>query len=189
MALLTDHTLTFGGAGTQEFQAVGQFIRIRAATGTLYISADGRPEIEREAGEQINLGAPNRRIRVRSLIGQTVKITSSEVSQDDNRAAVSVTTTTTVDPSNNLAGVAAKTCTAAGSVSLAPANANRVRLIIKVSASELDGVWIGGSASAAGTGYFLEPGESMVLGTSAEAWAYGNGTDDVVVSVLQEEIL
>lgn len=189
MAQLTDHNLTFAGAGVQEFQAVGQYIRIRAATGTVFISIDGSPEIEREAGEQINFGTPNRRVRVRSLIGQTVKITSSDVSQDDNRAAVSVTTTTMVDPSNNLAGIAEKTCLAAGSVNLAPANANRVRLILKVSASETDGVWLGGSASAANTGYFLEPGESIVLGTSAECWAYGNGTDDVNVSVLQEEIL
>lgn len=189
MSQLTDHNLTFAGAGVQEFQAIGQFIRIRAATGTLYISADGQPEIEREAGEQINFGASNRRVRVRSLVGQTVKITSSDVSQDDNRAAVSVTTTTTIDPSNNLAGLPAQTCIAAGSVRLAPANANRIRLILKIAADEQDGVWIGGSASSAGNGHFMEPGESVAMGTRAECWAYGNGTEDVTVSVLQEEIL
>lgn len=186
---LSDHTLVFGGAGQRQIMASGRFVRIREADGDVFLSIDGAAEIKRRRGEQINTGFDNVRVYVRSDIAQTVELTASPYSQDDNRTAVSLSTTTTVDPSNNINGVSAKTCLAAGSVQLIAGNAARVRLIVKIPSDQLDGVWLSGAASAANSGDFLEPGERLVLGTTAELWAYGNGTSDVIVSVLEEEIL
>jgi hypothetical protein len=185
---LGDHNLVFAGAGQQTIMARGKYVRIREADSDVYLQFDGSAEIERQKGEQINVGSDNRRIIVRSAIAQTIKLTTSTFSQDDNRNSVSVNTTTTVDPSNNFEGVAVKNCLAAGSVQLVAGNANRVRLLIKIPTSESGGVWLAGAGESAGNGYFLEEGESVTLGTTAEIWAYGAGVD-VILSVLEEEII
>jgi hypothetical protein len=186
---LTDYKLTFGGAGQQQIHARGRFIRIREATGDVYLSVNGAGEIKRTKGEQIDLGFDAQIVNVRSAVAQVVELTASPNKQDDNRNAVSVTTTTTVDPSNNINGVAAATCPSAGSVKLVSANGDRVRLIVKVPSDQPDGVWLAGAGSSANNGDFLEPGERLILGTTAELWAYGNGNGDVLVSVAEEEIL
>lgn len=186
---LSDHTLVFSGAGQRQINAQGRYIRIREADGPVFLSIDGAGEIKRHKGEQVNTGFENVRVYIRSEIAQTVELTASPLPQDDNRNSVSVNTTTTVDPSNNINGVAAKTCLAAGSVQLVAGNVNRVRLIIKIPSDQSDGVWLSGAASAANNGDFLEPGERLILGTTAELWAYGNSVSDVVVSVAEEEIL
>lgn len=186
---LSDYTLNFGGAGSQHIHARGRFIRIREADGDVFLSIDGAGEIKRKKGEQVNTGFDNTRVSVRSSIAQVIEITASPHPQDDNRAAVDVNTTTTVDPSNNINGVAAATCPMAGSVQLVAANSDRVRLILKVPSDQDDGVWLAGAGSSASNGDFLEPGERVILGTTAEIWAYGNGVADVLVSVAEEEIL
>jgi len=186
---LSDHTLNFGGAGQQQIHARGRFVRIREADGDVFLSIDGAGEIKRRKGEQVNTGFDNVRIYVRSAIAQVVELTASPHPQDDNRTAVNVNTTTTVDPSNNINGVAAATCPLGGSVQLVGANADRVRLIVKVPSDQTDGVWLSGAGSSANNGDFLEPGERLILGTTAELWAYGNGGANVLVAVSEEEIL
>ena len=185
---LADYTLTFPGAGQQQIHARGRFIRIREADDYVFLSINGAGEIRRAKGEQVDIGLDVQFVQVRSEVAQTVELTASPNKQDDNRTAVNLSTTTTVDPSSNINGVAAATCPSAGSVQLVAGNSDRLRLIVKVPADQPDGVWLSGAGSAANYGDFLEPGERIVLGTIAELWAYGNGVADVVVSVMEEEI-
>lgn len=185
---ISDYELVFTGAGQQTIMTNGRFLHIRSADGPVFLSLDGAGEIEREENDHVDAGVENRRVLVRSAIAQTIKITTSTFRQDSKRQSVNVNTTTTIDPSNNFSGVPVKTCLAAGSVQLVAGNANRVRLLVKIATTESGGVWLAGSGSSAGNGYYLEEGESVVLGTTAELWAYGAGVD-VDVSVLEEEII
>lgn len=184
-----DFDVTFTGAGEREFQAQGRFLLIRESSSDVFVRGDNGAELRRKQGSEIDFGESVQRIMIRSAIAQTVRLTTSPVPQREQQQTVSVNTTTTIDPSNNIAGVAKKTCLAAGSVQLVKANANRVRLIVKVPSDEPDGVWLGGASSSADSGDFIEPGERLILGTTAELWAYGNGVSDVVIAISEEEIL
>lgn len=187
-----DYSLTFSGAGERPIQAIGRFLRIREAQNAVYIRYGSRSEIKREKGEQIDFGDfyqknAAEQIIIRSLIAQTIELVVSDTPQSDNRTAVSMTTTTTIDSSNNTVDQPAVTVPATSSVQLIAGNVARLELELSVSSDEAGGVWVGGSTIANARGSLIEAGTSRVYGSDAEWWAYNPNAVDIVVQVLELE--
>lgn len=189
-----DYSLTFSGAGERPIQAIGRFLRIREADSDVYIRYGSRSEIKRLKGEQIDFGDFYRKdlaeqIVIRSLIAQTIELVVSDTPQDDNRQAVSLSTTTTLDSSNNTADAPAVSVAATSSAQLVTSNGNRIELEIAVSSDEIGGVWVGGSTIANQRGVLIEPGMSRVYSSDSEWWAYNPNASAVLVQVLELERL
>lgn len=170
--MLTDHSLTFAAAGVQEFQSVGRFIRVRESASPVYISIDGSSEIEREQGEQVNTGRDNVRVRVRSLVAQTVKLTSARESQDDNRNSVALTVSATVESGNDNQHLSKVTIAAGSSAKIADSNLDRKSLRVSLLSSAAGYVLLGKSGIAAAEGGSLEEGMVDYIETTGELWAF-----------------
>lgn len=183
--MLTDHSLTFAAAGVQEFQSVGRFIRVRESSSPVYISIDGSSEIEREQGEQVNTGRDNVRVRVRSLVAQTVKLTSARESQDDNRGNVTGLVSATIENGNDNQHLPRVTIAAGASALLSASNVNRKALRVSLSSDAIGFVTLGKSGVAAASGGLLEPGSTDYIETTGEMYAFNNNASAVDVYVME----
>lgn len=186
---LNDHSLTFPAAGVQEFQSVGQFLRVRESSSPVYISVDGSSELEREQGEQVNVGRAGVRVRVRSLVAQNVKITSSTDRQDDNRTAVSLNVSATVAPGNDNQHLPVITIAAGNSAKIADANSDRKTLRISLPSDAAGFITLGKSGVDASAGGLLEPGMTDYLDTTGEIWGFNDNASPIDVYVLEVNAL
>jgi hypothetical protein len=185
---LADYTLTFGGAGQQPIHVQGQFVRIREASGDVYLQIDGASELKRKAGEAINLGAGNdsRRVMVRSIIAQTVEITTSSEKQSDDRATINATISTTLAGSNTINNPGDITASALVSAAIA-ANANRKVVKFSLPSTATNPVRLGNATVTAASGDILEPGSSVSYGDESAWYVIRTAAPDETVTVLELE--
>lgn len=182
---ISDHSLNFNASGVREFQAVGQFIRVRSSSSPVYISVDGSGEFLREQGEQINIGRSTARVRVRSLVAQDVVLISSSESQDDNRTAVNLSVAATVESGNDNQHLAKVSIAAGGSAKIADSNANRKFLRVSLLSSAVGHVLLGKSGVSAVAGGTLEEGMVDYVETTGEMWAFNPQAVPVDVFVME----
>ena len=182
---LTDIPLVFTGGETQEFQAVGRYIRIREATAVVYLTIDGVGEIQRNKGEQIDTGKDSSRVRVRSVVAQSVSITSADNPQDDNRNSVSLTVSATVTNGNDNQHLTKVTIPATSSAQIAAANANRLSLRVSLLSSAAGYVTLGKSGVSASSGGSLEEGMVDYIDTTGAVFAYNPNASAVDVYVME----
>lgn len=178
---------TFTGAGEKEFQVRGRYVFINDASGDVYVSLDNGSPLQRAKKSNIANGEHFTRVRIASLIAQTIRFTVSEDRQEEGRDDVAVTTTASITPGNTFAGAADVALTAATATEIIAADATRLGVIIKNPSSNTASVRIGGAASVgAATGIELEPGESIPVATTAAVWGYSVPGESVSVSVVRE---
>lgn len=184
---IADSTLTFTGGELQEVQAIGRYLRIREATSAVYLTFNGGREIKRQKGEQIDLGNDfaNLRIGVRSIVAQTVEITSALNPQSDNRAVVNANVNTTIESGNDNAHLPKVTINANSSAQLAPANALRKSLRVSLLSSASGYVLLGKSGIAALQGGSLEEGMVDYIDTTGALFAYNPNSFPVDVYVME----
>lgn len=182
---ISDHSLNFNAAGVREFQAVGQFIRVRSSASPVYISIDGSGEYLREQGEQINIGRSSARVRVRSLVAQDVVLISSSESQDDNRTAVNLAVAATVESGNDNQHLGMVTVAAGASAQIAASNLNRKSLRVALLGDAAGYVLLGKAGIAAGQGGSLEPGMVDYIDTTGVLWAFNPQAVAVDVYVME----
>jgi len=181
-----DHSMTFGGTGSQSFQAVGRYLRIREADSDVYLTVDSGRELKRARGEQIDLGREGVKVVVRSLIAQTVVLIVSQNRQDDNRQAVDVAVSATVVGGNDNQHLPVVVIAAGASALIAAANSDRKTLRVSLPSSAAGFITIGKSGVAAATGGLLEPGITDYIDTQGALYGFNNNA--VSVSVYSMEV-
>ena len=186
-----DYTLTFTGAGLQEIKARGKFLRVMAApSAALFISLNGGSELERLAGQSINVaeGEQFTVIRVRSTVAQTIRFNVSDVHQDDDQESVSVTVSATVDPGNTIDNGADVSCGATAATQVLAADLTRLVAQVTNLIGNTDAVRVGGVSVGAASGQPCEPGETIFLATTAAVYVYNPkaSAQTVAASAVQE---
>ena len=179
-----DYRLTFTGAGTQEVQARGRFLRVLdAPSSSIFIQPSHGSELERRAGQSINVERPFHRIRVRSTVAQTVRIQVADTRQDDDQETVNVNATATITPGNTLPTGGDVSIPALTSATVAAGDANQLAVsITNISNQELR---IGGVGVGAASGEPLVPGEKKTIATTAAVACYNpHATEAKSVAVL-----
>lgn len=182
---ISDHDFTFAAAGVQEFQSIGRYIRVREATSGVYLTIDGHTEILRNKGEQIDTGRETNRVRVRSLVAQSVSISSAMFPQSDNRNSVSLTVSATVEAGNDNQHLAKVTIPAVSSAQIAASNVNRKALRVSLLSYAVGYVLLGKSGIAAAQGGSLEEGMVDYIETTGALWAYNPQSSSVDVYVME----
>lgn len=182
---VSDHDMVFASAGVQEFQSVGRYIRVREATSGLYLTIDGYAEVLRNKGEQIDTGRATTRVRVRSLVAQTVAIVSAENPQSDNRMSGTVAVTAIVEAGNDNQHLAKVTIVAGGSAQLALANSNRKFLRVSLLSTAVGHVLLGKSGILANQGGTLEEGMVDYIETTGVLFAFNPQATAVDVYVME----
>lgn len=182
-----EYSLTFSGAGERELQVNGRYLYINDATGDVFVSLDNGSELQRGKKSNVANGEPFTRLRVRSAIAQTVRLTVSEERQDEGRDDVAVTTTASITPGNTFQGSADVALVAVTATEIIAADATRLGVLIKNPSSNTASVRIGGAASVgAAQGIELEPGESIPIATTDAVYGYSVPGESVSVSVVRE---
>lgn len=190
MGVPRDYSLTFAGAGEREWQATGRYVRVLATpSAPAFIRIDGGSELERGAGQGINVPEGFSRISVRTAVAQTVVISISDAPQDDNRTVVDLAVSATVAGATAATKVAAVTIAAGATEQLCPANADRQEVRIGIASDQPGGVWFSDDpGQGADEGGFLDAGTVDYPATTAALYAHNpHPTDDVVVNVLDLE--
>lgn len=182
---ISDHELTLAGGGVQEFQAVGRYIRIRKASSAVYLTIDGSREIKREQGEQVDTGKDSVRVRVRSVVAQTVEIVSSSNRQDDSRASINGTISAAIENGNDNNPIPRVNVPAGSSALLIAANVNRRALRVSLASDAVGFVTLGKSGVAAASGGLLEPGTTDYIETTGELRAFNNNASAVDVYIME----
>lgn len=182
----TDHTLVFGGAGMQTVPESGRHVRVIEATDDVYIKIDDTStELKRGVKSSVPYLPGFRKVQIRSLVAQTIRICISDDPQDEGRDDVAVTVSATVAPGDTLTSVADVSIPAGSSAEILPAGATNMTAIIKNLNGNTDTIRIGELAGVgAARGHELGPGESVALAVTAAIHGYNNGAADQSVSVL-----
>lgn len=185
-----DFSLTFGGAGEREIKAAGRYLRVLATpTADVFISIDGGSELQRGAGQQVHVPAGFTRFSVRSAVAQTVRVSTSETSQDDARSNVALSVSATVAGSTAATKKPVVSVPALGVLLLVAANPKRQSVRLAIAADAAGPVWYSDSATqGANEGGLLEPGMIDYPASLSALYAYNpHATLAVDVSVLDME--
>lgn len=182
---ISDHDLTLVAGGVQEFHSVGRFIRIRQASSPIYLTIDGGREVKREQGEQIDTGRDNVRVRVRSVVAQSVSLVSASNRQDDNRGNINGAVNAIIESGNDNANNPRVTINANSSAVLVAANINRKSLRVSLPSDAAGFVTIGKTGITATTGGLLEPGTTDYIDTTGELRAFNSNAVAVTVYVME----
>ena len=183
----TDHVLTYSGAGSVRIPDSGRFVRIIEATDAVYIKLDDiSTELKRAVKSQIS-SEGFESVIVRSEVAQTIRLCISDEPQDEGRDAVSVSVTASVTPGNTFAGISDVALVAVTATEILPADAERLTALIKNPSSNAASVRIGTTGSTgAAQGFELEPGESIIIATTAAIVGYSVPGESVSVSVVRD---
>jgi hypothetical protein len=181
-----DHTIVFAGAGEREIQDRGKYLRVLdAPTADIFLQFDGSGEIERGAGAQISDSDGFKKVRIRSTVAQTVRVSISDQPQDDNRQEVNVNATATVLGATVITPVPLVEVGAGLTVQLAAGDPDRIELRLALASDEPGPVWIGPAGVGDEEGGLLEPGMVDYPATTAAVFAHNpHATLSVFVSVL-----
>ncbi len=181
-----DFSLTFGGAAEREIKAAGRYLRVLATpTADVFISIDGGSELQRGAGQQVHVPAGFTRFSVRSAVAQTVRISTSETSQDDARSNVALSVSATVAPGADVGNGGDVSILAASSAQVLAANLNRLAAIITNLTANTVAVRVGKAGVGAASGIPLDPGDSVTLATTAAIHVYNPHSGAQTVSALE----
>lgn len=96
-----------------------------------------------------------------------------------------VSVSATVNQSNQVTPLADVTLTAAAATQIAAANSSRKEIMIKNPVANTAAVRIGDATAAANVGFELEPGESLVVTTTAAVYAYSAAAQDMSLTELE----
>lgn len=170
----TDHLLVFAGASTQTIPESGKFVRVIEATDDVYIKLD---DTSTELKRGVKSGIANiqgfRKVQVRSLVAQTIRICISDEPQDEGRDDVAVTVSATIAPGDTITTAADVSIAAATADLIVAASATRKSVIIKNPSTNTDSFRIGEAGGVtAGRGFELEPGESIALTVNCAVHGY-----------------
>lgn len=185
-----DFSLTFGGAGQREVKAVGRHLRVLdTPSAEVFISIDAGSELQRGAGQAINVPDGFSRFTVRSTVAQTVLVTVSDVPQDDSRSNVALSVSATVAGSTAATKKPVVSVPALGVLLLVAANPKRQSVRLAIAADAAGPVWYSDSATqGANEGGLLEPGMIDYPASLSALYAYNpHATLAVDVSVLDVE--
>lgn len=168
MSAPRDFEITFAAAGEREIKARGRLIRVlEAPESHVFITVQGGAELKRRDGQGVSTGADFfERFTVRSEVAQTVRVVVADDPQDDDRNAVSVTASATIEPANTLGAGGDVSIPAASAADLIAADTTRLGVLIVNPVTNTAAVRVGGSGVGATSGVLLEPGESVTLSTS-----------------------
>lgn len=183
--MLIDHPLTFAGGEYLPIHVQGRFLRVRKATASVYISIDGGPELERQLGEQINIGRDATKIVVRSVVAQSVILTAAEEHQSDDRASINATVSTTIEAGNDNNHLPKVNVPATSTVLLAAANTNRKSLRVSLLSSAAGYVLLGKSGVTAAQGGTIEEGMVDYIDTTGALYVYNPNAVAVDVYCLE----
>lgn len=168
-----DFSLTFGGAGQREVKATGRHLRVLdTPSAEVFISIDAGSELQRGAGQAINVPDGFSRFMVRSTVAQTVRVTVSDVPQDDARSNVALNVSASVAPGDDLDNGGDVSVPATSSAQVIAASATRLAVIITNPEGNAAPVRVGKSGVGAASGIPLEPGDSVTLATTAAVHVY-----------------
>jgi hypothetical protein len=177
-----DHTIVFAGAGEREIQERGRYIRvIDAPVADIFLQLDGSGEIQRGAGAQVSDGDGFKRVRVRSAVAQTVRISISESPQEDNRQSVNVNATAQVEGATEVTSDPVVVIAAGAVAQLVAGDVDRLQVRVALPSSAAGPIWMGAAAVAASQGGLLEPG--CVDYIDGEMALFARNPNGVAVSV------
>lgn len=178
---------TFTGAGEREFQVKGRYVYINDASGDVYVALDNGSELQRAKKSNIANGEPFTRVRIRSLIAQTVRFTVSEDRQEEGRDDVAVTVSATLIPGNTLEGVADHTPAGVGAEEVLAADADRLAFTLTNPSTNTGVMRVSGSAATVGAtrGAILEPGQSITRAYTGAVWVYFPAVESVAIDVVK----
>jgi hypothetical protein len=178
-----EYSLTFSGAGERELQVNGKYLYVNDATGDVFISLDNGSELQRGKKSNIANGDSFTRLRVRSAIAQTVRLTVSEERQDEGRDDVNVTVSATLVPGNTFETAADYTPAGIGAEQVLAADADRLAVTLTNPSTNTGVMRAGGSAADVGAarGAIIEPGQSITRAYNGAVWVYFPVVESVAI--------
>lgn len=183
----TDHTLTFVGAGFVELPFEGQYVRIIEATDDVYLKLDDvSTELVRGKGSQVG-SKGFKKVRVRTLVAQTIIVCLSDEPQDEDRNAISLSVSATLVPGNTFEGVTDHTPAGVGAEQVLAADADRLAFTLTNPSTNTGIMRVSGSAAtvSANRGAVLEPGQSISRAYNGAVWVYFPVVESVAIDVVK----
>ena len=186
---MRDYPLNLNAGDIKEISVTGNTWSIMEATDDVYVSVDNAPFIKRIKGQGLSYDVGVfKRLRIKSLVAQSVTIAAGQGRIIDKGTAVSVSTQANVKPGNTYSPGADVTVLAGSSAQLVAANANRLSVTITNKLSNSNTFRIGTPTTVGATvGDVLEPGESITIATTAALSAFNEGATDEALSVSEVE--
>ena len=183
-AIPIQKSFTFAGAGQQPYQAIGRYLLVKEAGGTVYLEIEGGSEIQVKKGGTYDLGRNVNNMRVRSTIAQTVLFMLSENPQFEN-GDIEATVTATVEGADTINTPVDVTCTATAGLLIA-GNTDRKEVEIGVKDDEPNGIRVGGSGVTATRGSYIAPGTSKFFANTAALYGIRDGSSDVDAYIFEQ---
>ena len=183
----TDHFFTFAGAGFVEIAEEGRYVRVIDATDDVYIKLDDvSTELLRGKGSQIG-SQGFRRVRIRTLVAQTIQICISDDPQDEDRNAISLSVSATLLPGNTFEGIADFTPAGVGAEQVLAADSDRLTFTLTNPATNTGIMRVSGSAATVGAarGAYLEPGQSITRAYDGAVWVYFPVVESLAIDVVK----
>ncbi|AUR98311.1 hypothetical protein NVP1249A_17 [Vibrio phage 1.249.A._10N.261.55.B9] len=185
---MRDYKFTLVANVPRSLNVPGNFFGVIGASGSVEIQFDDGVFITRNEG--MGGSVDYQRVTVKSPINQTVTLALGTGTVYDARATVNANINTVIQQSNTVSNVADVTIAATTAGIVVAANANRTELLIKNPSSNPSSVRIGDNVSTgAASGFELEPGESVIINTTAAVNAYNTGTVAQTISVVELEYI
>ena len=170
---MRDITLNLDGVNAQTINAQGDFFMVQAvgtAGAVIFLSFDDGPFVQRVLGDGNRIQYSKITVNASAATAVTLQVGYGYA----NKAAGSINanvTATEAPPAHNPAQ--AQSVVAAGTQSkILAANANGLGVVIGVPSTQSAGVWVGDVTAANGVGYYLEPGVTLTIYTTADVYAF-----------------
>lgn len=163
------HKLTISAGGFVEINQPGDFFRILESAAALIVETDGGIYAEMSKGQGMNLDSPFESVRITNpsagVLSVLVAIGTGEFI--DDRQVGSVVS----EPKASAALTSFPDVAVTVAAIVAAANAGRRAVLLAAAPGNTADVKIGDAAVAVARGITLQPGQSMILDTSAAVWA------------------
>ncbi|MBL1277449.1 MAG: hypothetical protein COB30_015315 [Ectothiorhodospiraceae bacterium] len=172
---MRSYSLTLLANASQKIDVPGDFFRIKSASASsaVLVQVGTGPFTSLDEGEAIKFERNEfSQLTIKSAVAQTVVLIIGYGVMFDDSPVVSVVGTVSMEPANTLDNGGDVSLLAAAETAIRAADASVLSVVVKADIANTVAVRIGTTGVAAATGYPLEPGETLVISTTAAISGY-----------------
>ena len=181
---MRDITLTLDGTTNPQYiNAQGDYFMVQkvSAAGTIvYLSFDDGPFVQRVEGD----GNRVQYSKIGVYCSAACTITLQVGFGYAVKASASINANVTADfvPAAHNPAVAQVSVGAGLQSKILAANVNGLGAVFKIPSTAANGLWIGDVTAANNVGYYMEPGDSLTIYTTADVYAFNAGAVSVPIT-------
>lgn len=180
---MRDVKLTLDGVNPQQINALGDYFMVQSvgtAGATILLSFDDGPFVSRVEGDGNRVQYS--KITVNASAATTLTLQVGFGYAVKASGTVNANVTAQVSPAAHNPGLAQVGVAPGTQELILAANANGLGAVFKLPSTAANGLWIGDNTAANGTGYYLEPGDSIPVYTTAAVYAFNAGATAVDIT-------